>query len=64
MEITIQQYEQNDNDTPYQIFVHLYDQSIITLNNPSTLEDIEKYIEDRVGLNKNEQIYSINGDQL
>ena len=62
VEITIQQYEQNDNDdTPYQIFVRLYDQSIITVNNPRTLEDIEKYIEDRVGLNKNEQIYSING---
>ena len=62
VEITIQQYEQNDiDDTPYQIFVRLYDQSIITVNNPRTLEDIEKYIEDRVGLNKNEQIYSING---
>ena len=62
VEITKQQYEQNDNDdTPYQIFVRLYDQSIITVNNPRTLEDIEKHIEDRVGLNKNEQIYSING---
>ena len=55
VEITIQQYEQNDiDDTPYQIFVRLYDQSIITVNNPRTLGDIEKYIEDRVGLNKND----------
>jgi hypothetical protein len=53
-----------EKEEPYQIFVRLYDQSIVTVNNPKTLEDIEQYVEKRVGLNKNEQIYSINGKPL